>query len=555
MLVTEKKQNAARIIVESPKELRELSLQQGGGSPYWYFSAILADAAGRYRFFLLDANGQNLACTKMVVPSKSATSQTPPNSEIWPVRQSWSRATENLYSAWLEKLFDAKVGEQVGWTPLHQVTRDASRNFLYNHWRGGEDGPDEKKAIVLKPDCADLPYFLRGYFAWKMQLPFAYRRCDRGNSRRPTKCGELRTNLSTVIDDADPVRRFGRYIRSEVGLVHSGSGRTAPDDNNSDLFPVALNRNSLRPGTVYVDPFGHLLVIAKWVPQTTNHGGLLYAVDGHPDLSVGRKRFWRGAFLFSDNIVGGAGGFKAFRPLVVQGSKIEAMTNEEISKSADYGNFSDEQYKLGLDGFYERLDQIITPQPLSPQQAYRELLEALEELIKERIGSVQVGDDYLRQNNYPVIEMPPGPKIFETKGLWEDYSTPARDIRLLMAIDEVLNFPAKVAQRPHRYALDKKQSLSEVQADLQKLFSQYTTEHKFSYQRSDQSNLTMSMAELINRRSALEMAYNPNDCNEIRWGASGDELKTCQRHAPVEQQELMKKFREWFAKRERPPLR
>ena len=49
--------------------------------------------------------------------------------------------------------------------------------------------------------------------------------------------------------------------------------------------------------------------------------------------------------------------------------------------------------------------------------------------------------------------MPAGPSIFETTGAWEDFATPSRDLRLLIAIDVVRGFPDRVARRPNRYAM------------------------------------------------------------------------------------------------------
>ena len=59
------------------------------------------------------------------------------------------------------------------WPALHDVLRDQSRNVLFNHLGLGEDS----MKMVLRPDCADLPYFLRAYFAFKMGLPFGYSIC------------------------------------------------------------------------------------------------------------------------------------------------------------------------------------------------------------------------------------------------------------------------------------------------------------------------------------------------------------------------------------------
>jgi hypothetical protein len=41
--------------------------------------------------------------------------------------------------------------------------------------------------------------------------------------------------------------------------------------------------------------------------------------------------------------------------------------------------------------------------------------------------------------------MPDGAAIFETSGAWEDFSTPSRDLHLVIAIDVVQDFPDRVA--------------------------------------------------------------------------------------------------------------
>ena len=181
--------------------------------------------------------------------------------------------------------------------------------------------------------------------------------------------------------------------RVVVATVQSGAGRTLPDDSRSDLYPIELSRESIRPGTIFVDPYGHLLVISQWVDRTDDSPGMLFAIDGHPDLSIGRKRFWRGAFLFVDDLSWGAGGFKAFRPVFIRrrggprGHPAAPQRGDRRPTEA-YGNYSDEQYQLGTDGFYERMERVINPDPLDPAEAQRATLDAFYELVQERIDSV-----------------------------------------------------------------------------------------------------------------------------------------------------------------------
>ena len=54
------------------------------------------------------------------------------------------------------------MAESLSFRPLAPALRDPKRNFLYDHLALREDDPKNKEALPAEPDCADLPYFLRG---------------------------------------------------------------------------------------------------------------------------------------------------------------------------------------------------------------------------------------------------------------------------------------------------------------------------------------------------------------------------------------------------------
>ena len=151
--------------------------------------------------------------------------------------------------------------------------------------------------------------------------------------------------------------------------------------------------------------------------------------------------------------------------------------------------------------------------------------------------------------------MPDGAAIFETTGAWEDFATPARDLRLLIAIDVVRGFPDRVARRPERYAMPAGKSVADVKAELISVLASELSARKFSYTRSDGSAWTLALKDVVDRTAALEMGYNLNDCVELRWGApdKSDEASTCKRHAPSTQRAKMSEYRTWFHERRRPP--
>lgn len=558
-----------------------------GGPPYFWFAEIEHPEAGTWQATLTrpDASGpcakvtRDIAVHKKQPPGPRATGK-----GVWPITNSWDRETENLYSAWIERLFDDPLDAAPSWPAMHEVLRDKSRNFLFNHLGLRED----EKGQIVQPDCADVPYFLRAYFAFKMGLPFGYSKCTRGGGGKAPKCtqwwniqkeepppalspeqaaatgsgfGLFGAPVQPRVQRLPPrpqglVPGFGYYLRTTIAnAVHSGNGRTAADDDNTDYYPVPLTEDALRPGTIYADPYGHVLVLVKRVAQTDDSAGVFLAVDGQPDGTVARKRFWRGNFLFAQDPSLGSPGFKRFRPIVRDKNGLRRLTNAEIEKSPDYGDFSLDQSTMTVEEFYDRMDDVMSPAPLDPSRALKEVITSLEEQVNTRVNSVENGRKYLAGGG-AVVPIPDGASIFETTGAWEDFATPSRDLRLLIAIDVVEAFPDRVARRTDRYAMPKDKSAAEVKDELDALLASELAARKFSYTRTDGSQWSLALKDIVGRSAELEMAYNINDCAELRWGApdKSDEISTCKRRAPeAQRQKMASAYRDWFHERRRPP--
>ena len=86
---------------------------------------------------------------------------------VWEVTQGWRDEHERNYARFIETLF-AGDGEE-SWPHLHALLRDRERNLLFDRL-----GQNEDNRLTLRPDCGDLAYVLRAYFAWKHELPFRY---------------------------------------------------------------------------------------------------------------------------------------------------------------------------------------------------------------------------------------------------------------------------------------------------------------------------------------------------------------------------------------------
>jgi hypothetical protein len=553
--------------------------ERHGGPPYYWLAQVDAPAAGTWHVtFARDeaCGGETLAKTDAAVGGWRPAFPSAPPGGLWATRAGWSASIENLYSVWIEHLFDAPLDAQPSWNALHEVLRDRSRNFLFGHLGAAED----EQGIVVRPDCADLPYFLRAYFSFKLGLPFGWSRCSRGEGGIPPTCADFATNLDsfppidgkpqTVPPWADPdserdprddgtspaspergreVKRFGEFLRTTLAdAAQSGAGRTPAEDQTGDYYPVLLSVDTLRPGTIFADPYGHVLVVAKRIAQTTDRGGVLLAVDGQPDGTVARKRFWRGNFLFAIDASLGSAGFKRFRPVVLKAGKLRRLGNAEL---ADY---SLDQDSGGVEGFYDKVEDVLSPAPLDPMQALLETIQALEEQVKTRVVSVENGRKFL-EHGKPAADMPDGAKIFETTGEWEDFSTPSRDLRLLIAIDVTRALPARVARRTERYAMPPGKTADQVRRELEERIARELRERTFKYTRSDGSDWELKLKDVVDRETSLEMAYNPNDCVEERWGApaGSGEASTCRAHAPDAQLTKMQGYRDWFHERRRPP--
>ena len=126
-----------RVIVAAEKPLDgELSLiapdgsvaaksrdRQGGPPYFWYRRGRLAGCRGpgtrRWRSPRAGRVRHDHARHRRARRAGAAAAAAAAGS-LWPVRNSWNRATENLYSAWIEKLFDAPLDVELSWPALHE---------------------------------------------------------------------------------------------------------------------------------------------------------------------------------------------------------------------------------------------------------------------------------------------------------------------------------------------------------------------------------------------------------------------------------------------------
>jgi hypothetical protein len=541
----------AKIIIKGGNgECESYNSNAGNELPYWRIDNFKGMPAGRYKASLV-IRKETVSNLEFGISEEQSSSN---SGMVWKTTRGWDSGMETIYSAWVNSLFSGS-DEQASWPSLHEVTQNKDHNFLYNYLSLGEDDPEGDSKVIMEPDCADNPFYLRAYFSWKLGLPFGYHLSDRGYVGHSSQTGQWITNESSS-SKSNRVQAFNSFLRSVMNGVHSGTARTALIDEKSDYYPVALDRKSLRPGTVFADPYGHTLILVSWIPQARNKPGRLLAVDAQPDKTIAIKRFWKGNFLFNTKEVVGEPGFKAFRPIIFENGKLHTLSNEALNTSSGFVPYSLQQKKMESEAFYLAMERIINPDKLDPETALSDLIQALHEQLMVRVKSVANGEEYLKANPGTIIPMPSNANgIFLAGGQWENYSTPNRDLRLLIAMDAVLGFPDMVAEHPEDYKISKLSSPEEIKQNLHSMLQKKISGLSISYTRSDGSIQELTMEEILNRRDAFEMAYNPNDGIEVRWGApeNSAERATCKRLAPSYQQKTMVTVRKWFNKRLHPP--
>jgi hypothetical protein len=507
-----------------------------------------APAGGKLERFLIRSGDRLLACRE----ARAFRSRTP----------AWNAHLERLYSLWVSRLLDISFGDLID--SLSPLLRSPERNLLHNALGFGEDEPISP--VSLAPDCADFPMVLRAYFAWKLGLPFGLNGIEPppwwppdpaapvGPPTPPTTAsGERpppRPYLWMLNDPMKGLLRPGAFQNHMIGLMSRHSwGKLRADwySSTSTLYPVPLTREALRPGTVYLDPFSHVSMVAGWQDAGDGKARLIIA-DAQPTNYIAIHRYIEGRLVYRQDR---PAGFRWFRPfgrepdqktwtLLGSGSITPARVGPRL--------FHGRAPRESESSFRERIETLQDPNPRNPEEALGALVEAFQATLSERAKIVESGFR-VRVDGGQEIPLPPTARLmFHGFGDWQAWSTPCRDLRLLGFMRILSHFPEAVASNPARYMLPPDQSSQDIRSRLETAREQMLKARSFTYRRSDGSEQALTLYEVFQRRTAFEIGYNPNDCPEIRWGApaGSDEISTCVLRVSPQQRALMEIYRSEF---------
>lgn len=439
--------------------------------------------------------------------------------------ESWSAADERGYGE-----FITAIGES-GCRTVAQCIASPANPFRAS----------DPKGFAFRADCADLPYFLRFYYAWKRGLPFSYvqRISPRGRTRdiRYSPRGNQVAGRRDVLT-GDNALRVIQNLRDQVS---SATYRIHPELGGDDLYSPVLDARSIRPGTTIYDPNGHLAVIYK-----VERDGRIRYIDSHPDNSLTRGTY---DLRFVRSSPGMGSGFKNWRPArlvgaarapdgALIGGRVVLATNAQIpdfSLIQYFGNGprpADAQWRSGafmLNGarmdYYDFVRASLSGGRLrfNPVREIADLVLSNCADLSYRAEAVDISLAAGIQNRPQPSRLPPN--IYGTEGDWETYSTPSRDARLKTAFKEVRDNAERFLTLWRARDPQIVYNGFDLANDMLDTYDRAAAQCSVSYRRSDGSQVRFGYEEA--RQRLFRFSFDPYHCVERRWGANEAEAATC----------------------------
>jgi hypothetical protein len=308
-----------------------------------------------------------------------------------------------------------------------------------------------------------------------------------------------------------------------------------------DHYPVALTRQSIKPGTIIYDPNGHVAVVYK-----VGADGRIHYIDTHPDNSLTRGVYGR---AFTRSSPGMGAGFKRWRPVTLVGATQGSDGHFEggtikLAADASIADWSEEQFfgtestkprawsagKFVLEGetldYYEYVRKRLAGAGFkyNPVAETRAMVRSLCEDAKYRVDAVDIA---IKAGLHLRPQPSRFPKnIYGTEGDWETYSTPSRDARLKTAFKELRDEVARFLELAQKDPAKLDYSGDNLREDVRRGYREEAEACAISYTKSDGAKVDLTFEEL--RRRLFRLSFDPYHCPERRWGASDPaELQSC----------------------------
>ncbi|MCE9651402.1 MAG: hypothetical protein K8R18_17420 [Parvibaculum sp.] len=399
-------------------------------------------------------------------------------------------------------------------------------------------------------DCADVPYFLRAYYAWKNGLPFAWQSAmqssdgPRGDIRYSSGGNRVvgRSYVLATASGVPAIPLLFEIVNTVSTAMYRRDARSDSSTYFTDTYSPRLDRNAIRPGTIAYDVNGHVAIVWRVEP-----GGRILIFSSHPDHTLSRSFVGR-EFLRTGPELGSI--FQNWRPITLVGAK--RMANGTLvggrivgTPNADIPEFSLEQYvgnppvnptlwgvaKFVKDNeemdFYTYLRSSVSMGELEyhPVDEVRSMMQTLCNDIHSRKQAVEISRNEGRTHMMaPPAKLPRN--IYGTDGVWELYSTPSRDARLKTAFkemhDQITEFVRMKAMDAPRLSYKG----TDIAGDMLKAYNEESAACVTEYTTTSGRHVPMSIDDVSRR--LFKLSFDPYQCVERRWGATDPaELSSC----------------------------
>ncbi len=398
----------------------------------------------------------------------------------------------------------------------------------------------------FESDCADLPYVLRFYYAWKRGLPFSYVDAIAPRDGKTDDFSYSRNGNKVVSRRDVPSGTLSGYaiIEQLRAAINSGTYRIHPDADSPlppDFYSPAITPAAIHPGTAIYDPAGHVAIVYRVDPD-----GRVHAFDAHTDYSLTQMVF---DVRFARTRPAQGSGFKNWRPVRLVGATkqpdgsftgghIEVAHNSEIadfSVEQFYGtgkrpadeDWASGKFAVGGEtlGYYDFIRARLAGGQLvfSPIKELREMVWNICSDLQYRAQAVELARRMAAEPHPARLPR----NIYGTSGGWEMYSTPSRDARLKTSFKNLRDTTQRFVEMDRRKDTKHLSYAGEdLAADLLKTYNSAVGFCHIQYRRSDGSLKALSFEEA--RQRLFAMSFDPYHCPERRWGASdAAELSTC----------------------------
>ena len=450
------------------------------------------------------------------------------------------------------------------------ATVDSCMRGAGNPYRHTDPGPEY---YTFWSDCADWPYFLRSYYAWKNGLPMVY---SQSMSALPLTAEQEQSILEGKATAQTDVRYSwngnrpnGRILLPNIARgtnffavheniqnsVHTATYRVDPRTDFGDMYTPSIRLGSIRPGTAVYDPQGHVGVVYDITPD-----GQVMVFDALIDRKSISPRRPYGSDHYKRSKMEHGGWFQNFRPVVIEGARVDFWTNQitggraRVLTNAEIADYSLEMFgtTLTADGrsayvvgdkttnmFQEFLRRRMFQgvYKINVVEEFKLRLKTICDDFKSRVSLVQDGTLHgiSSRPHEPVLPN----TIYGGAGDWDKYSTPGGDVRrrnsVNLAIEKARELKSLIDQRNPEYSYTGRNLKGDFIAAAQETLRACT----ITYNNSNNQPVRLNLDSLLQRMP--NMSFSPWHCIELRWGAtSQQELATC---PDLRDQEKMRWYR------------